>query len=231
MDQENVMKSPGDKYADYADHPRYGRRPRITGLNPDPIDPNVQLHWNAISRTEFETRYDVSAYERDIKRIPNTAIPADLTRQTAATMAVTHYFDLDRPCRDCARRFIFFAAEQKHWYEELGFVLESDCVRCVDCRKSQQGLAQKAQRYEELFHEPNRTSEQNLEMAECSVVLMESSIFSRRQTQRVRMLLNKAADIGDVTLRSRLDNLLARVRALEKGGRANSPPGSGGAVD
>jgi hypothetical protein len=209
------MKFPDDKYKDYADHPRYGHRPKITGLNPDPLDPNVHLHWNAIGPVEFKGRYDVTAYDRDIKRIPNTAISADLTRQTAATVAVTHYFDLDRLCCDCRRRFIFFAAEQKHWYEELGFGLESDCVRCVDCRKNQQGLAQKVQRYEELFHEPNKTDDQNLEMAECCLTLMELSIFSQRQTQRVRMLLNKVADATDVRLRSRRDNLLARVRALE----------------
>jgi hypothetical protein len=226
------MKFPSDKYADYVDHPRFGRGPKITGLDPHPLDEGVHLHWNAKTAAEVQASIEKAAalcekrtgrklpqtsfYSHDVRRIPNTAIPADLSRQTPATVAATHYFDLDRMCCDCGRRFIFFAEEQKHWYEELGFGLESDCVRCVECRKREQGLAQKARRYEELFHEPNRTAEQNLEMAECCVVLMESSIFGLRQTQRVRKLLNKVADDVDPTVRSRCEELAARVRLLNE---------------
>jgi len=225
------MKFPSDNYADYADHPRYGHRPKITGLNPDPLDEGVHLHWNAITAAETRARIEKAAARLeaitdrklpsaafnayDVRRIPDTAILADLTRQTPAMVAVTHYFDLDRVCIDCDRRFIFFAAEQKHWYEELGFGLESECVRCVDCRKREQGLTQTAQRYEELFHVPNRTAAQNLEMAESCLVLIESQVFSGRQTQHVRMLLNKVVDVADPTLQSRRDQLLARVRSLE----------------
>jgi hypothetical protein len=225
------MKSRANDYSDYAEHPRYGRGPNLTGLNPDPLTPEIQLHWNATNLSEIAARYEMltgkkwpheklAEYNRAAKRIPGTAIPADLTRQTAAMVAVTHYFDVDRVCVDCDRKFIFFAAEQKYWYEELGFGLESDCVRCVDCRKRQQGQAQKVQRYEELFHEPARTDAQNLEMAECCLALMESSIFGRRQTQRVRMLLKKIANAADPTVQLRRDDLFARVRELETEGPA-----------
>jgi hypothetical protein len=220
------MTLPRDKYTEYADHPRYGRRPKITGLNPDPLDREVNLHWIALSLEETAARIellsghkwehgDLASYARDMKRIPNTAIPADRTRQTAAVVPVTHYFDVDRMCLDCARRFIFFAEEQRHWYEELGFGLESDCVRCVDCRKRQQGLAQKRQRYEDLFHKPDRTGEESVEMAEYCLLFIESSIFSKRQTQRVRLLLNNVANAPDDTLRVRCAELLARVRTIE----------------
>ena len=112
-------------YSDYVDHPRFGRGPRITGLNPDALDTNVHLHWNATTVAEIASRYealmgkkwphgDLAAYARDIKRIPNTAVVADLGRQKITAVGVTHYFDLDRVCRDCRRRFIFFAEEQKH---------------------------------------------------------------------------------------------------------------------
>jgi hypothetical protein len=90
-------------------------------------------------------------------RIPDTAIPAELSRQTPATYAVTHCFDSKRQCADCGKPFIFFAAEQKHWYEDPGFGLDADCVRCVYCRKRQQGIASYRQRYEELFHVQERT--------------------------------------------------------------------------
>jgi hypothetical protein len=109
------------EYDNYVEHPRFGRYPRITGLNPesDFTTGKPFLHWNAT------------------ERIPNTAVEADLSRQSRATVPVTHYYDVKRTCRDCARPFIFFADEQKHWYEELKLPLEADCVRCVPCRKTQ----------------------------------------------------------------------------------------------
>ena len=114
---------------------------------------------------------------------------------------------------DCDRPFIFFAAEQKYWYEELGFPLESDCVRCVVCRKKQQGLELKRQRYEELFHVPERTPEQNLEMAECALSLVEAGVFAKqRQLERVRATLKR------VSSDPKLQALWERVHALEAGG-------------
>jgi hypothetical protein len=56
------------KYANYVEHPRFGRCPQITGLNPESDLTTGQpfLHWNAADR------------------IANTAIPADLSRQSPA---------------------------------------------------------------------------------------------------------------------------------------------------
>jgi len=128
---------------------------------------------------------------------------------------VTHYYDVKRECRDCNRPFIFFAQEQKHWYEELGFPLESDCVRCVECRKRQHGIALKRERYEQLFHVPNRTSDEDLEMAECCLSLIEASAFGNRQTQRVRMLLNRVQPGCNNKSQTRCKDILARVVAIE----------------
>ena len=107
-------------FDDYVEHPLYGRVPRVTGLNPkEDFGGNVFLHWHS---------------PEDV-RIPNTAVQADTSKQPTATVAVTHYFDSKRTCRDCQRPFLFFAEEQKYWYEELGFRLDADCIRCVECRK------------------------------------------------------------------------------------------------
>src|SRR5690606_36527388 len=128
---------------------------------------------------------------------------------------VTHYFDLERQCRDCGRSFIFFAEEQKFWYERLGFGLESDCVRCVDCRKKQQGIARQREIYESLFHAVNRTEEQSLEMAEACLTLIEDHVFTTRQTERVRMLLNAIPEDADTRRRSRYTDLVKRLIAIE----------------
>jgi hypothetical protein len=185
-----------DKYADYVEHPRFGRYPHVTGLNPesDLTTGKPFLHWNATAR------------------IPNTAIEADLTRQSRATVPVTHYYDVSRECRDCGRPFIFFAQEQKYWYEDLGLPLEADCVRCVPCRKREHGTAAKRARYEELFHTVERTADENLEMAECCLFLIEEGVFNVRQAQHVRQLLRQAEAQGGATeageaLKTRLDAL------------------------
>jgi hypothetical protein len=190
-----------DEYKGFVRHPRYGQRPRITGLNPesDYATGKVFLHWH--SPVEC--------------RIPNTAIPADLSRQLPATIPVTHYFDLKRQCRDCKKPFIFFAEEQKYWYEELGFPLESDCVRCTNCRKKQQGLERKRERYEELFHASERTIDQDLEMADCCLSLVEASVFHKRQVERVRMILKRVPAQATQSLGHRAEALWKRVFAVE----------------
>jgi hypothetical protein len=128
---------------------------------------------------------------------------------------VTHYFDVKRQCRDCGRPFIFFAEEQKYWYEDLGFPLESDCVRCVVCRKKQQGIEHKRDRYEELFHVVDRTIEQNLELADCCLSLVEAAVFHKRQLQQMRMILKKLPSELTERTGARFNELWSRLLALE----------------
>jgi hypothetical protein len=194
-------------------------------LNPDPPSDDVELHWNTTTHHEIVTRYEAVIGEKwpygslggysSGTRIPNTAIVADTSRQTAATVPVTHYFDLERECRDCQRAFIFFAAEQKHWYEELGFGLDSDCVRCVECRKRQQGIARQRELYESLFHVENRTEEHTIQMADACLSLIESGTFTARQTQRVRMLLNSIPADAAVRQQTCYTDLVKRILTAE----------------
>lgn len=166
-------------YDHFVPHPRYGKGPRLTGLNPE-LDGTGRLffHWHSA------------------RRIENTAVAADLAKQPPACIPVTHYFDVIRQCRDCQRSFIFFALEQKYWYEELGFVLDADCDRCVPCRKQQQGLQRQRERYEALFHQPHRSVSQNLEMATCCLALIQAGLFSLQQSGRVRMLLKRVMAVA-----------------------------------
>jgi len=215
-----------DNYAEYVDHPRYGRGPKYTGLNPDSMAPEVQLHWNSTSLREIALRlhiltgtgqewyYKAVLDTSEIKRIPNTAIIADLNRQAAATVQVTHYFDLKRICRDCRKPFIFFAEEQKYWYEVLRFGLDSDCVRCVPCRKGHQVISHSRQRYEELFHISDRSTDENFEIVDCCLSLIEGSVFSPKRLQFVRTVLNRMRSSTDESIASRLNELASRVRAI-----------------
>lgn len=221
-----------EEYAGYVEHPRFGKAPRFTGFDPDPDSATVHLHWN--------TQYDTATQLRQMERLPGwspalpddgtgmvrgTAIAADLSKQSPATVSVTHYYDIEKVCRQCGHRFIFFAEEQKYWYEELGFPLEADAVRCAPCRRRLQQIARQRERYEQLFRLPNRTTDETLEMADCCLTLIEEGVFHRRQTQRVRMLLNRLPDDRRSDKRS-LD-LTVRLAAIEaETGRQNdsAPP-------
>ena len=111
------MDEPLSEYADYVENPRYGREPRITGFDP-PEQPDMGiLHW--IFPPE--------------SRIPNTGILADPNRQKVTSFPMFYYFDQKKICNDCQRPFLFFAEEQKFWYEELRFDLNSTCIHCFPC--------------------------------------------------------------------------------------------------
>jgi hypothetical protein len=183
-----------ERYARYVKHSRFGRGPRLTGLDveTDMKTASVFLHWHSPPES----------------RIPGTAVAADVSRQRRPTIPVTHYYDVKRGCRDCGRPFIFFAEEQKHWYEKLGFPLEVDCLRCQPCRREQHGIARKRERYEELFHVKERSRDETLEMAECCLSLIEEGIFHKRQALNVRKLLQQAGE------GKQCDGLQARLAAL-----------------
>jgi hypothetical protein len=193
-----------DDYTQYVEHPRYGRGPRFTNLRP----------------REVPLGYRLTTYLSSDK-IEGTAVEANVERQAYSPIPALFYFDLKRQCLECGRQFVFFAEEQRHWYETLGFSLDADCRRCVDCRRRQHGLERLRRRYEELFHQQCRTAAENLEMAECAMGLIESGQFHLRQTERVRSLLRAFRGNPDETCERRYGELIARVR------QAETTPGEG----
>jgi hypothetical protein len=210
-----------DKYTEYVEHPRFGKGPHYTGLDPDCNDPDVQFHWRVNIRSDGMTEELNRLFGGTIPRPPGncgailgTAVAADLSKQTSATIPVTHYYDEDRICRKCGRHFIFFALEQKYWYEELHFTLDSDCVCCSECRKSNQSIARKRKKYEELIHINNPSADEMLEIAVCAVTLIEGGVFSERQIEHVRAIINKLPD--DRRVVQEYEDLIKRLHEIEK---------------
>ncbi|TNE27236.1 MAG: hypothetical protein EP349_09415 [Alphaproteobacteria bacterium] len=175
---EYVTEKTRKEFASYVEHPRYGRYPHYTGENPQNDYVDIHLHWRL--KPEF--------------CIANTAVAADLSRQSEALFPVTYYYDEKRICRDCDKPFIFFAQEQKHWYEDLGFFIDADCVRCIHCRKKEQWLARQKQRYDEFFHNTDRTADETLKMVDCCLTLIEEGIFTMKQEKQVRTLINSVKE-------------------------------------
>lgn len=120
--------------ADLVPHPRYGAHPRFT----DVAAPAGTTHY----------RYEPTTI------IAGTVVLATPARQHKATVPVTHYLDVLLTCRRCARPFIFFADEQRHWYEELGFVLDAWATHCTACRKLAQVDRRRLHRYATAVAQP-----------------------------------------------------------------------------
>lgn len=160
--------------------------------------------------------------DSEIPRIPNTAIIADPSKQPRNTYTrVTHYFDLDKVCIDCKRPFLFFAEEQRYWFEELGISLDAQGSRCINCRKQVRDNALLLKNYDHLLHVEPRTRAQNLALAEILLTLIEAGTFPAIKTAQVGAQLNIAAKQSLAPYQANTDadrvSLLQRVLAIETG--------------
>lgn len=176
------------------------------------------LHWNAVAPGELvgllrEAGLPIPfPYEGALpsRRIPGTAVPADLSRQTPAhCYQVTHYFDIEAACRSCRRPFIFFAEEQKYWYEERQISLEAQPIRCVPCRAEERALVRAKSRYDTLVGKPHRSAEEDAALVDDALTLIENGVFSRKMTDRLRAVLKKLPPGGST------DALWKRLKDVE----------------
>jgi hypothetical protein len=191
------MSSPSE-FEHHVVHPRYGRGPRLTGLDVEPTDDlGVYLHWHSPAGI----------------RIPNTAVSASTQRQEPATISVTHYFDSRRVCRRCKRPFLFFAEEQRYWYEELEFPLEADCLDCADCRREERVLRGARARYEELVNQDPRPDQLTIELVESALVLVDAGVFSDKLLPRLRAHLKPLATQATEPHAAAARSLLERLQS------------------
>ncbi len=181
----------------YVPHPRYGSQPRITGVDVDRHSDGVYLKcWTA---EELESwRKKGSFHGIDPAHIgfliPGTAILADPLKQRGSCMLNTHYYDIEKKCRDCGKPFIFYAEEQRYWYEELQFPVDADCVRCYPCRRVTQDVERTMRTYEELMSVADPSPDQQASMADYRLTLVQAGRFHTRQLEHVRAFLNRFPD-------------------------------------
>lgn len=193
------MKWPSAEYSGFVEHPRYGKAPRFTGLDvADAPDGTVYCHWHSPAGV----------------RVPNTAVAADIARQGPATLHVTHYFDAKRVCRKCGRPFLFFAEEQKYWYEDLQFPLEADCLDCTPCRKDEQRLRATRQKYDAFLEDAARTEADTLDLVDCGLLLVESAVFSAKLLPKLRGLLKPLLVDAEGPSYARARALTSRINSV-----------------
>jgi hypothetical protein len=144
--QATISKKHKSRLKTYVNHPRFGDTPCNSGIKVSLSD-ILAAHWSLEGKSTF----------------PETAIPADTSKQNYSVFPRTFYVDIEKQCRQCRRWFLFYALEQRFWYETLGFYVDADCVRCPDCRKDAQRLKQQMLGYQHLLVMPQRSAAQTRE--------------------------------------------------------------------
>ena len=175
---------------DLVPHPHYGRSPQLHG-----------------ERLKEAAAFGLYHYQ-PAWTFPVTRIPADPSRQNYSMMPRSDYVDVLKKCRDCSRWFIFFAKEQQHWFEELQFFVDSDCVRCAECRREQRHRKGVQRRYTALLMEPSPDHEQIAQLLTDTICLWKSGVFQKQH--QLDRAITKAAAIDSS------HELLEQVRQLRR---------------
>lgn len=123
-----------------------------------PLPPNIVAHFrygsapcpSGVQVPEEEIRSGFWRYRQE-RLFPESVLIADPSKQNYAIYPRRYYVDVLRECQTCSRPFIFFALEQRHWFETLGLYVDADCVLCPSCRRDAQSLRRRLRRYSDLL--------------------------------------------------------------------------------
>jgi hypothetical protein len=193
-----MSKKRNHKLLDLVPHPRYGTRIRPSAYAVDAATVQSSF-WRYSSETIF----------------PETAIPANLHKQSYATIPCRWYVDILKKCRDCRRKYIFYAVEQQHWYEVLGFTLDSDCVRCPVCRKTDQTLRRRFQRFSNAIGRADLTDGELATLLRDAVFVWDNGLLKKRdKLNRLRNLAHRRIP-NDVATRE-IDRLIEQFGEIER---------------
>jgi putative zinc ribbon protein len=123
--------------------------------------------------------------------------------QNYAVFPRRYYVDVLRTCGSCARHFIFFAKEQRYWFETLKFFVDADCVLCPDCRRESRSIQRRLRRYSDLMKRETRAEDELQVLVDDATYLFERGVL--RNVAALGALKNEALRsipgyLGTVTL-------------------------------
>jgi len=91
------------------------------------------------------------------------AIDADISIQKFSTHPpYLAYFDKELLCESCKRPFTFTKHEQKYWYEDLNFWVQSIPKNCLECRKEKRQQSQINRQLQSLLKALNMNDSEQL---------------------------------------------------------------------
>jgi len=147
----------------YVNHPRYGNQPVPSKYNFS-VSEIKSAHW----------RY------QSVKFFPETAISANTEKQDYSIYPRAKYVDIEEVCNVCKRPFIFYALEQKYWFEVLGFYIDAHCTRCIECRKKDQEIKKIQTTYCNLLSRKSRTEDETKILKTLALELYQLGIIKNR---------------------------------------------------
>jgi len=77
----------------------------------------------------------------------STAVKADTSKQNCSVCPRHWYIDATLNCLRCSNTFVFSAEEQRFWFEDLGFWVNSQAAHCRACRRDLRELKSLRQQY------------------------------------------------------------------------------------
>jgi Probable zinc-ribbon domain len=125
---------------------------------------DIERHWpgaseRVVGRNSVALAIDMDVFgDSDPKKMPphlfhgavsidyGTAVRADVTKQDYSVCPRHWYIDATFKCIDCGLDFLFSADEQRFWYEQRRFYVDSQPTRCPACRKKERARNLAAQK-------------------------------------------------------------------------------------
>jgi len=144
---------------------------------------------------------------------PESRLAADRTGWPEWQRPRAFYEDVLKTCERCRRPFIFFAREQKHWYETLGFHRWSQACECVECRRRARVERAVLARYVAAVRAQRPADPATLlALVDDAVLLVEAGVLKR--VERLGALKNRARRVcGENERIARLEQAIGRLRA------------------
>ena len=121
---------------------------------------------------------------------PQSVLAGDATKQNYSLYPRAYYVDTLKECGTCGRPFIFFAKEQRFWFETLRFYVDANCALCPVCRRNSQDLRRRLRRYSDLFTKKTLTQKDLISLVDDGGVLLASGVL--RDLDRLGRLKNEA---------------------------------------
>lgn len=167
-------------------HPRYGSLPIVSGAAI--LEAEIRLGFWGLS---------------DAVIFPETVLVADTSKQNYAIYPRRYYVDILRDCRECGRPFLFFAREQRHWFEELQFFVDADCVHCAECRARQHDAKTQLARFSAAMKAPDLSRRDLMTLIDDAADLLQTGVVSN--LSKLGALKNRAIrECGEYPGTSRL---------------------------
>lgn len=82
-----------------------------------------------------------------------TAVRADISKQDYTVCPRHWYVDAHMPCGGCGEIFLWSASEQRAWFEDFRFYVDSRATRCRECRARRRELTALKKQYDQTVAE------------------------------------------------------------------------------